>query len=282
VKNASDPERLRSTAARGSRLERGLTMARGRGPTDAELSALGASLFGGAASGDLARAGAKPSATAGSAGWRTIGLTRAATALVVASAVAVVTTVAWHRTRALRPERQAPSPTMPSPTKVVDERGTPAPLAPPAIPTPVRSERLRPGPVAVSPRPRAVALARPPAPLRATAEQAASEADEELVLLGEAQRALPKDPELALALVREHERRYPNGLLGQEREAVAVSALWEIGRRDEARRRAARFAEQHPRSTYLGRMQRMLAAPVDGKTTDKEDDVSPSTVGGRK
>ena len=83
-------------------------------------------------------------------------------------------------------------------------------------------------------------------------------------------------------MVREHEQRYPNGLLGQEREAVAISALWEIGRRDEARRRAERFAGEHPRSTYLGRMQRMLAPPGDEKPADKEDDIPPSSVGGPK
>ena len=77
VKALSNPERLRSAAARGSLLERGLTMARGRGPTDAELSALGTSLFGGAVGGGAllertARAGARPATTAGSAGWRTL------------------------------------------------------------------------------------------------------------------------------------------------------------------------------------------------------------------
>ena len=124
-----------------------------------------------------------------------------------------------------------------------------APPAPAAIPTPVASERRRSSTMAVTTRPRAVArIVRPPA----------SEADEELALLGEAQRALPNDPALALALVREHERRYPDGVLAQEREAVAVSALWQIGRRDEARRRAERFAEEHPRSTYVGRMRRIL------------------------
>ncbi len=296
MKTASDPERLRSAAARGSLLERGLTMARGRGPTDAELNALGTTLFGAAAPGGSPFArptgtGARPSKTAGSAGWRTIGLTRAATALVVASAVAVVTAVGWHRTRAIRPERQASSPTMPSPAApspavLVEERSAPEPLAPAAMRTPAKSERPRSEPVEVSTRPRAVALARPRAPLRAGAKPAGSEADQELLLLGEAQHALPKDPDLALTFVREHERLYPNGLLSQEREAVAVSALWEIGRRDEARQRAERFAEEHPRSTYLGRMQRMLAPPSEGsstdKQTDKEDDVAPSTVGGRR
>ena len=102
------------------------------------------------------------------------------------------------------------------------------------------------------------------------------------MLLGQAQRALPKDPDLALTIVRQHERRYPNGLLGQEREAVAVSALWQIGRRDEARQRAERFAEEHPRSTYLGRMRHILAQPGDEDSTDKDDEISPSTVGGRR
>jgi len=291
VKNANDPERLRSAAARGSLLERGLTMARSRGPTDAELSALGATLFGGAAPGGSpferpAEAGVRPTTTAGSTGWRTIGLTKAATALVVASAIAGVVAVGWRRPRALQPERQAPSLAMPSPAKVVEARSAPAQLAPPAIPTTVRSERVRPEPVAVSPRPRVVALAKPWAPLRSAAKPAGSEADEELLLLGEAQRALPKDPDLALAFVRQHEQRYPNGLLGQEREAVAVAALWELGRRDEARRRAERFAEEHPRSTYLGRMQHILAQPGDGqptdRRTDKQGDVPPSTGGGRK
>ena len=135
---------------------------------------------------------------------------------------------------------------------------------------PVASERRRSSTVAVTTHPRAVAPITP----------AASQADEELALLGEAQRALPKDPALALAIVREHERRYPDGLLGQEREAVAVSALWQIGRRNEARQRAERFAEEHPRSTYLGRMRHILGQPSAGDPADKDDEISPSIVGG--
>jgi len=59
--------------------------------------------------------------------------------------------------------------------------------------------------------------------------------------------------------VREHERRYPDGLLVQEREVVAVAALAETGQQDEARRRAERFTEEHPRSTYAVRMRQILA-----------------------
>jgi hypothetical protein len=82
--------------------------------------------------------------------------------------------------------------------------------------------------------------------------------DEELRLVGAAQRALPRDPALALALAREHARRFPDGALAQERDAVTVSALWETGRHDEARDRARRFLEGHPRSTYVGRMREIL------------------------
>ncbi len=282
MKDVNDPKRLLSAAARGSLLERGLTVARGRGPTDAELSALRSSLFGGAAAGGAilepaARAGAKPATTAGSAGWRALGLTKAATALVLASAVAGGAAVGWHRVHATRPEHRAES------ASVVEPKDAPevhplAPTAPVATPTLVARERRRSPTVAAS----TVAVSTRPRTVVPSASPAASGADEELALLGEAQHALPKDPDLALAFVRDHERRYPNGLLGQEREAVAVSALWQIGRRDEARQRAERFAGEHPRSTYIGRMRNILAQPSSENPTDKEDDVPPSTVGGRK
>ena len=288
MKETSDPKRLLSDAARGSVLERGLTMARGRGPTDGELSALRASLFGGAAAGGAivagaARAGAKPGPTVGATGWRALGLTKAATALVIASAVAAGTAVGWRRVHPSRSEHRAPA------GAVVERKEVPhlVPHAPTAIRAPLANERRRSSTVAVATRPRAL---RPTAPVEQIVPvepivpivPPASEADEELALLGKAQRALPKDPELALSFVRDHERRYPDGLLGQEREAVAVSALWQVGRRDEARQRAERFAEEHPRSTYISRMRRILAQPSDEKATDKEDDISPSTVGGRK
>ncbi len=284
VKDVNGPERLLSAAARGSRLERGLRMARGRRPTDAELSALRAGLFGGAAgAGALlersARAGAKPGTTAGSSGWRALGLTKAATALVVASTVAGGAALSWHRTQPIEPERRAP------PASLVKGNEAPhvVPLAPAAIPTPVASARRRSSTVAAATRSLAVAPVVSSEPIAPSAPPASEvDVDEELLLLGEAQRALPKEPELALAFVRDHERRYPNGLLSQEREAVAVSALWQVGRRDEARRRAERFAEEHPRSTYVGRMRHILALPSDRNPTDKDDDVPPSTVGGRR
>ncbi len=57
----------------------------------------------------------------------------------------------------------------------------------------------------------------------------------------------------ALLLVTEHGRRFPDGRLAEEREALRVRSLSEAGRTDEAARAAAAFAERFPRSVLLKR-----------------------------
>jgi hypothetical protein len=70
-------------------------------------------------------------------------------------------------------------------------------------------------------------------------------------LLDRARRALARgdtpDAERALDL---HARRHPAGLLLEEREALAIKVLLDLGRADEARRRAAKFKERYPRSLF--------------------------------
>jgi hypothetical protein len=70
-------------------------------------------------------------------------------------------------------------------------------------------------------------------------------------LLDRARRALARgdtpDAERALEL---HTRRHPNGLLLEEREALAIKALMDVGRAEEARRRAGKFKERYPRSLF--------------------------------
>jgi hypothetical protein len=70
-------------------------------------------------------------------------------------------------------------------------------------------------------------------------------------LLDRARKALARgdtpDAERALDL---HSRRHPNGLLVEEREALAVKVLVDLGRGDEARRRAVKFRERYPRSLF--------------------------------
>jgi hypothetical protein len=58
----------------------------------------------------------------------------------------------------------------------------------------------------------------------------------------------------ALRLVAEHDRRFPQGHLAEEREALRVRSLAEAGRAAEARQAAAAFAARFPRSVLLSRV----------------------------
>lgn len=73
---------------------------------------------------------------------------------------------------------------------------------------------------------------------------------EEWRVLRAAREAISSDPERALALVREHARRFPEGMLGQERETIAIDALARQGRADEVRARAQKFRNEYPASPY--------------------------------
>ena len=77
----------------------------------------------------------------------------------------------------------------------------------------------------------------------------------ELDLLQRAQVAYAAR-EFADVLVRvaEHGRRFPSGRLAEEREALRVRALEGAGRKEEARRAAAAFADRFPRSIMLPRL----------------------------
>jgi hypothetical protein len=260
VNRDGEPKRLRSLAPPGSLLGRGLTAARGRGPSEAELRALGGAVFGASA------VGIGAATKAGAASVKVAGLTKATLALAVAGTLAGTAGVVMHHWQ--RPPSIGVKPSTPAPTRAAEPRPGPevVPLALPAdIPIPgrpsshVERRRLPPSPVAARPQPATIAAEMPPA--TGPAAQTPSDADEELRLVEAAQRALPRDPALALALAREHARRFPDGALAQERDAVAISALWETGRHDEARELARRFTEEHPGSTYVGRMREILRRP---------------------
>lgn len=91
---------------------------------------------------------------------------------------------------------------------------------------------------------------------------APSTISEERALLDVARRALEReDGAAALAVTREHERRFPNGALLQEREAMAIRALLLIGNTDEARARAGRFRERYPDSLLLPAIDSLLGKP---------------------
>jgi hypothetical protein len=64
----------------------------------------------------------------------------------------------------------------------------------------------------------------------------------------------------ALVLVAEHARRFPNGRLAEEREALRVRSLAGADRGDQARRALAAFARRFPRSVLLPRLREQARA----------------------
>jgi hypothetical protein len=138
-----------------------------------------------------------------------------------------------------------------------DPEPEPAPIT--RASTPISATRSEPEPppiVAPLPKP-APRLARATRPLTARESYAA-----ERSLLQRAQVAYAgQDFSAALMLVAEHGRRFPNGRLAEEREALRVQSLAGAGRANEARRAVAAFAARFPRSVLLPRLQESVAAP---------------------
>jgi hypothetical protein len=116
---------------------------------------------------------------------------------------------------------------------------------PPAAPTSAWTETAR-APVTSTAAP---IQATTPAPVASHSGQqlAAESALLELARTGIAEG----QAEHALAAVDRHTASFPQGLLREEREALAVKALVLAGRNDEARARAARFRARYPGSLFL-------------------------------
>lgn len=135
-----------------------------------------------------------------------------------------------------------------------------APLVRPPPPLPVatapRAEIAPPPSASLSAEPLPVEVAESapvPPPKRATPPiPSARGLAAERGLLDIARAALARgDADEALASIDRHAREYPNGLLVEEREAMAIKALVALGRREEARRRAKRFEERFPNGLML-------------------------------
>ncbi len=85
--------------------------------------------------------------------------------------------------------------------------------------------------------------------------------EDEPQLLQRAHTLLAASPSAALALTAEHARRFPTGVLGQERELIAVEALVKLGQRGPAAERARRFFAAYPRSAYRSRVEALVGSP---------------------
>ena len=102
-----------------------------------------------------------------------------------------------------------------------------------------------------------------PAPAPAIEDPGLSPAEAaraELRLLRQARAAVARgDFAASLPPIAEHTRRFKNGRLAEEREALRVKALAGLGRTDEARRAAAAFRARFPRSVLLPAVSQMPA-----------------------
>jgi hypothetical protein len=72
----------------------------------------------------------------------------------------------------------------------------------------------------------------------------------EVALLRDAQLALRTNPNEALALTEQHRTLFARGVMLQERELIAISALARLGRHTAVLARAAQFAHDFPSSPY--------------------------------
>jgi len=86
----------------------------------------------------------------------------------------------------------------------------------------------------------------------------------ETTMIKEALHALREgDAARALKILDECRRRFPAGVLAQERERLAIEALVKNGRAAEASARAAEFLRKHPGSPHAGEV-RELVRPAPG------------------
>jgi len=104
------------------------------------------------------------------------------------------------------------------------------------------------------PKPEAPEAAEPPAPSPADSLQA------ERALLAKANAALRDgNPDAALAALGEHQKKFPRGVLEEERAATTVLALCATGRASEGKKSRDRFLTAWPRSVHAARVRAACA-----------------------
>ncbi len=102
-------------------------------------------------------------------------------------------------------------------------------------------------------------------------------AESERAILERAQDALRGNPAEALVLTDLHLARFPGGVLGQEREVIAIDALLHLGRSADARARAARFVAAFPTSAHRRRLDVLIPDLESSTGVHKDASDRPST-----
>lgn len=161
------------------------------------------------------------------------------------------------------PPGPAPAP-QPAPPEAAPAASLPAAertASPPARRTPRRTDDAPPTP---PPAAAAAAVAPPVAepPPPATVDEpprTGAPRPREIDLLAPAHDALGAgDPAAALDHAARHGELYPHGAMAEERDALIIEGLLQLGHRDAARQAFARFSTAYPRSGYRARLQRLL------------------------
>jgi hypothetical protein len=240
----NDPIRLLDGGGGASARERDVLRAgRAEGPTSREKQALWTAI---AAQSGLAipAASAQSATNAASAGATSAG----GTSLAVKSAlVAIALGGGVFATARAWPPASPPPPGI----VVASPAAQPPPPARPPAPLPPTEAASAPRAAPARPARPQIAhdlAARAPAPSRLAAEGRA---------VVDAKRALRADDAAsALRLLEAADRAFPDGALGQEREALMIEALDRAGQREAARARARAFLRAYPTSPHATNVRR--------------------------
>lgn len=162
-----------------------------------------------------------------------------------AAIVGVATILIWAWTTHPKEIAPAPQPVVIAPK--VETQPKPEQTATEIGPAPVPVESL--------------AQAKVDKPAAPIATQPVNSLEAELALLRDAKKALDDgNANQSLSILSEHERRFPNGVLVEERAATRVLALCAAGRTSEARTGATDFLAKYPRSPSAPRVRTSCGA----------------------
>lgn len=148
-----------------------------------------------------------------------------------------------------------------------NEKPAPATLsAPPTVAEPTSAAHE---PVPVTPTAEATASAPTAAPAPSPGISAPPRGEdhlaEEVAILSRAGAALRSgQPAVALKALAEHQRRFPTGVLAQERSAARIQALCALGRVSEGLAELKRLEQKAPRSPHVARARK--ACGLNGAT----------------
>ncbi len=105
-------------------------------------------------------------------------------------------------------------------------------------------------------------LATEPPPERAAPDDPRMESlAAEMRILSRARQLLGEHPAEALGVIEHHRRRYPNGVLREERESFAIEALLALEHPAEAERRYYDFLDDFPDSEHRAHLRRAMQRP---------------------